>query len=314
MQRYLLQRLALVPVVAALVATAVFVLVRFLPGDVMTVLASEAPQYGDSSSLRSELGLDKPLLEQYGDFMGGIVQGDFGNSLFFKRPVREDIVQAVPVTVELTILAVLLSVVIAVPLGVLTATRRGGPIDVVMRILSVLFHAVPTFWLGTLALTFLAIIFAWTPPLQYTPIWKDPIENLQQFAIPTVVLAIGTLGLKMRLVRSQMLEVLNQDYIRTAHAKGLSGSSVMRTHALRNAMVPVVAIIGNQAGALLGGAAILETMFNLPGLGRVLIAAVDHRDYPEIQSTALVIALFLVAVNLITDVVYAWLDPRIRFA
>jgi peptide/nickel transport system permease protein len=314
MSRYIVQRVALVPMVAFLVASLVFVLARALPGDIVTVLAAEAPQYGDATELRSELGLDKPVEAQYFDFLKGAIQGDFGNSLFFREPVSNQLKQALPVTIELTVLAVLASVLIAVPLGVASATHRSGPIDHAIRGLGTIFHTLPSFWIGTLVLTFLAIWFSWTPPARYTPIWVNPVTNLQQFIIPTIVLAMGTMGLKMRLVRSQMLEVLSQDYIRTAQAKGLPNGLVIRRHALQNAMVPVVSIIGNQTGALLGGAAIIESIFNLPGLGRVLILAVDNRDYPTIQATVLVTAMLLVFVNLMTDLLYAWLNPRIRYS
>ncbi len=295
-------------------ASVVFFLVRLLPGDVVTVLSAEAPQYGGANELRAELGLDQPILKQYAEFIGNAAQGDFGNSLFFKRPVSDELKRAIPITVELTTLGVLFSVLISVPLGVVTATHRNSGLDRVSRVISVVFHAMPTFWLGTLAITFLALWLKWTPPLRYTPFWQSPITNLAQFVLPALVLAIHALGLQMRLVRSQMLEVLSQDYIRTANAKGLGHGLVVRRHALRNALVPVVAIVGNQAGALLGGAVITETIFNLPGLGRVLIESVTNRDYPTIEATVLVIAIFLVTANLLTDLVYAWLDPRIRYA
>lgn len=314
MSRYIVQRIILVPVVAFLVASLVFLLVRALPGDIVNVLAAEAPQYGESNELRTELGLDKPLEEQYFAFLGGAIRGDFGNSLFFREPVSNQLKQALPVTVQLTVMAVLLSVLVAIPFGVAGAVHRSGPIDYFVRGFATLMHTLPNFWIGTLTLTFLAIWFTWTPPARYTPIWVDPISNLQQFLIPTLVLGIGTMGLKMRLVRAQMLEVMSQDYIRTAKAKGLTNSKIISRHALRNAMVPVVSIIGNQTGALLGGAAIIETIFNLPGLGRVLIQAVDNRDYPTIQATVLVTAMLLVIVNLIADLIYAWLNPRIRYS
>lgn len=302
------------PLVALLVASVVFFMVRLLPGDVVTVLSAEAPQYGGAEQLRAELGLDQPIMQQYAEFIGDAARFDFGNSLFFKRPVSDELKRAIPITLELTALGVLFSVVLSVPLGVVAATRRNSGLDRTSRVVSVVFHAMPTFWLGTLAITFLALWFKWTPPLRYTPLWQSPGTNLAQFVLPATVLAIHALGLQMRLVRSQMLDVLSQDYIRTANAKGLGRGLIVRRHALRNALVPVVAIVGNQAGALLGGAVITETIFNLPGLGRVLIESVNNRDYPTIEATVLVIAIFLVTVNLVTDLVYAWLDPRIRYA
>ena len=314
MQRYVLQRLAFVPVVALLVATVVFLLVRLLPGDIITVLTREAPQYGDATSLRRELGLDKPLAEQYLHFLAGLPRADFGESLYFKHPVSQEVRRALPVTLELALLAVLVSTVIALPLGVLAAAGRNGPLDYAVRVLSVVCTSVPTFWLGTLVLTGLALWARWVPPLQYTPIWEDPRANLQQFLIPGLVLGVVATGTTLRMVRSQMLDVLGQDYIRTARAKGLGQARVLRRHALRNALVPVVSLLGNQLGVLLGGAAVTETIFNLPGLGRMLITAVDTRDYPSIQAAVLVIALLLVTLNLLVDLVYAWLDPRIRYA
>jgi peptide/nickel transport system permease protein len=313
-QRYVIQRLAFVPIVALLVATLVFLLVRLLPGDIVDVLVREAPQYGDASALRRELGLDKPFLEQYLAFLAGLPRADLGDSLYFKRPVIEDVRRAVPVTLELALLAVLVSSAISIPLGVLAAAGRNGPLDYVVRVVSVVFTSVPTFWLGTLVLTGLALWARWVPPLRYTPIWEDPRANLQQFLIPALVLGVAATGVKLRMVRSQMLDVLGQDYIRTARAKGLGEVGTLRHHALRNALVPVVALIGNQMGVLLGGAAVTETIFNLPGLGRMLITAVDTRDYPSVQAAVLVIALLLVTLNLIVDLAYAWLDPRIRYA
>lgn len=314
MQRYVIQRLAFVPIVALLVATLVFLLVRLLPGDIVDVLTREAPQYGDASALRHELGLDKPLIEQYLSFLTGVLQADFGTSLYFRHPVIVDVRRAVPVTLELALLAVLVSSAISIPLGVIAASGRNGPVDYVVRVISVVFTSIPTFWLGTLVLTGLALWARWVPPLRYVPIWEDPVANLQQFLIPALVLGVAATGVKLRMVRSQMLEVLGQDYIRTARAKGLGTMSTLRRHALRNALVPVVSLIGNQMGVLLGGAAVTETIFNLPGLGRMLITAVDTRDYPSVQAAVLVIALLLVTLNLVVDLAYAWLDPRIRYA
>ncbi len=314
MQRYVIQRLAFVPIVALLVATLVFLLVRLLPGDIVDVLTREAPQYGDASALRHELGLDKPFIEQYLSFLTGVLQADFGTSLYFRHPVIDDVRRAVPVTLELALLAVLVSSAISIPLGVIAASGRNGPVDYVVRIISVVFTSIPTFWLGTLVLTGLALWARWVPPLRYVPIWEDPAANLQQFLIPALVLGVAATGVKLRMVRSQMLDVLGQDYIRTARAKGLGTMSTLRRHALRNALVPVVSLIGNQMGVLLGGAAVTETIFNLPGLGRMLITAVDTRDYPSVQAAVLVIALLLVTLNLVVDLAYAWLDPRIRYA
>jgi peptide/nickel transport system permease protein len=314
MRAYVVRRLALVPLVALLVASATFFLVRMLPGDVVASLTAEAPQYGKADDLRAELGLNEPLAQQYVHFLANAARGDFGESLYFEKPVSSDLEQALPVTVELTILVVLIAIVFAVPLGVIASTRRNGPFDTTARAVAIFFQSIPSFWLGTLVLTFLSLWFAWTPPLKYTPIWENPWANLQQFIVPATVLGVGSVGLKLRLVRSQMLDVLSNDYIRTARAKGVGEVGVVTGHALRNAMVPVVAIIGNQTGALLGGATIVESIFNLPGLGRMLVTSVDHRDYPAIQAVALVTALLLVVINLITDLVYAWLDPRIRYA
>jgi peptide/nickel transport system permease protein len=228
--------------------------------------------------------------------------------------VIDDVRRAVPVTLELALLAVLVSSAISIPLGVIAASGRNGPVDYVVRVISVVFTSIPTFWLGTLVLTGLALWARWVPPLRYVPIWEDPAANLQQFLIPALVLGVAATGVKLRMVRSQMLDVLGQDYIRTARAKGLGTMSTLRRHALRNALVPVVSLIGNQMGVLLGGAAVTETIFNLPGLGRMLITAVDTRDYPSVQAAVLVIALLLVTLNLVVDLAYAWLDPRIRYA
>ena len=312
MNAYLAQRLAMVPIVVFMVATLVFVLVRTLPGDIVDVLTAEAPRYGAGDELRAKLGLDKPMLEQYVEFLKDSAQGNFGTSLYFEKPVSEQINQALPVTVELATLAILISLLASVPLGVLGAVKPDSKVDYAARLFSVLFHGVPIFWIATLVLTFLAIWFKWIPPLGYRPIWVDPLGNIQQFIIPAVLVALGSMGLKMRVVRAQMLDVLSQDYIRTARAKGLASRAVIWRHGVRNALIPVVAIVGNQMGALLGGTAIIETVFNLPGLGRMLITAVDNRDYPSITGAVLVTSCLLVVVNLVTDLIYAWLNPRIK--
>lgn len=314
MGSYILRRLALMPLTILGVTTAVFLLVRLLPGDIVTVIAAEAPQYGGADKLRAELGFDRSLPEQYLDFVTGAARGDFGDSLYFRRPVSEDLARAIPVTFELAVLAVIVSTLFALPLGVFTAVKRNHPFDHVVRGVSVVFSSIPTFWLGTLLLTALGVWFAWTPPLRYVPPWEDPSSNLAHFAFPTIVLAVTTVGLNLRLVRSQMVDVLGQDYIRTARAKGLPPRAVIGRHGLRNALIPVVAIVANQLGVLLGGAAITETIFNLPGLGRLLIEGVSTRDYPTVQAVVLVIALSLVFMNLVVDLLYAWLDPRIRYA
>jgi peptide/nickel transport system permease protein len=314
MRRYIIQRLTFMPAIALIVATAVFLLVRLLPGDIVIVLTREAPQYGDAAKLRQELGLSAPLPVQYLSFLGGIVRGDLGTSLYFRRPVLDDVTQAVPVTLELAVLAVAVSSVIALPLGVLAATRRNGLLDYLMRIVSVVFISMPTFWLGTIVLTGLALWVHWVPPVRYVPLWRNPLTNLQQFLIPALVLAAASTALELRMMRSQMLDVIGQDYVRTARAKGLTETRVLRTHAARTALVPVLSLIGNHLGALLGGAIVTETIFNLPGLGRMLVTAVDARDYPEVQAAVLVTAFLLVALNLVIDLAYAWLDPRIRYA
>jgi peptide/nickel transport system permease protein len=236
-----------------------------------------------------------------------------GDSIFTNEPIPVALKKAIPVTVELAALAMVLGLVIAVPIGVLSATRQDRPSDYVGRVVAVSGLSLPDFWLGTLVITFAAIWFRWIPPIGYASLWEDPLKNLQQFLLPAAVLGFRLSAATMRMTRSTVLEVLKEDYVRTAWAKGLGGRIVVYKHALKNALIPVVTIVGGQLGVLLAGTVVVESIFALPGMGRLTVEAILYRDYPIVQTNVMLVAATLVTLNLVVDLTYAWLDPRIRY-
>ena len=275
----------------------IFVLMRLLPGDVVDQL----------------MGLDAPLPLQYLKWLGDLVRLELGVSLRSSLPVREMLVQRVPVTIELAVLAVLLSMVIAVPLGIVSALFRNRAIDFTARLFGLLGLSMPVFWLATLLILGGASFLHWLPPVIYAPFWQAPLQNLKQMAFPTLALALSLVAVVMRMTRSSMLEVLEQDYIQTARAKGAAEPTVVLRHALKNALIPVVTVVGVQFGYLLGGSVVVEQIFGLPGLGFMLLNAIYQRDYPVVQGAVVFVALFFILVNLVVDLVYGVLDPRIRY-
>src|SRR5437867_3835115 len=236
-----------------------------------------------------------------------------GDSLFTGEPITTSLKKAIPVTLELAALAMILGIVIAVPIGVLSATRQDTPSDYVGRVVAVSGLSLPDFWLGTLVITFAAIWFHWIPPIGYVSLWDAPWRNLQQFLLPAAVLGYRLAAATMRMTRSTVLEVLREDYGRTAWAKGLEGRIVVYKHALKNALIPVVTIIGGQLGTLLAGTFVIEQIFALPGMGRLTVEAILYRDYPVVQTNVMLVAATLVTLNLLVDLTYAWLDRRIRY-
>ena len=315
MYKYVLRRVLLAVPVLLLSSLIVFGLIRVMPGDALTVLMAESGNIGEQElqRVRKDLRLDLPYHEQYLAWLWQMVSLSPGDSLFTGEPIAVSLRKAIPVTFELTGLAMILGLAIAVPIGVLSATHQDAPSDYAGRMVAVSGLSVPDFWLGTLVITFAAIWFRWIPPIGYTTVWESPARNLQQFLLPAAVLGFRLSAATMRMTRSTVLEVLREDYVRTAWAKGLGGRIVVYKHALKNALIPVVTVVGGQLGVLLAGAVVVETIFALPGMGRLTVEAILYRDYPVVQTNVMLVAGTLVSLNLLVDLTYAWLDPRIRY-
>jgi len=316
MQAYLVRRLlALLPtlVIASLI---VFISIRLIPGDVIDLMLSNNDIAADAMNreqLVAALGLDKPMWQQYLLWARAIVlHGDFGESLWQGVPVRELIAERLPVTLELGVLALLVSLAMALPIGIYSAIRQDTGLDLAARSFSILLLAVPSFWIGTMVVVFPSIWWGWSPPMDYLEFWEDPKHNLQQMLVPAVVLGTSLSAITMRMTRTMMLEVLRQDYIRTAQAKGLGERVIVLRHALRNALIPVVTLVGLQAPLLLGGAVIIEQIFVIPGIGLLLLEAVGQRDYPIITGVFLIVGVAVLFINLLVDLSYGLLDPRVR--
>lgn len=312
---YVIRRLLLAIPVLLLASVIVFCLMRVMPGDALTALMAESGNVGERElqKLRRDLGLDRPYYAQYGLWMWQMLTFNPGDSIFTNEPIPTALKKAVPVTIELALLAMGFGLLIAIPIGVLSATRQDKAIDYAGRLVAISGLSLPDFWLGTIVITFAAIWFAWIPPLGYTRLWDEPWRNLQQFLLPAAVLGFRLSAATMRMTRSTLLEVLREDYVRTARAKGLVERIIVYKHALKNAFIPVVTIVGGQLGALLAGTVIVETIFALPGMGRLTVEAILFRDYPVVQTNVMLVAVTLVTLNLLVDLTYAWLDPRIRY-
>lgn len=315
MSRYLARRLALLVPTLIGVSIVVFVLVRLLPGDATTLMLQDArTSAADEAALRSELGLDRPIYIQYLSWAGTLLTGDFGHSFKTRNPVSEELAGKIPVTAELGVLALLVAACIAIPVGVISAVRQDTWSDYLARSSAIALLAIPGFWLGTLVITLPSVWWQWTPPLRYTRLFDDPPRNLAHVIIPALILGLGLSGGLMRLIRAQMLEVLRQDFVRTATAKGLGEQAVVMRHALKNAFIPALTALGLQVSLLVSGTVVLESIFVLPGMGRYLLEAVQARDYPAVQALNLLFATVIVLTNLLVDLLYGWLDPRVRYA
>lgn len=313
MSKYVLRRL-LVAIPSLVIASFfVFALPRLIPGDVVQLMLDERAYGKDLEDLRAKLGLDRAIYVQYFEWVGRVLTGDLGESLWTKRPVLEELVRRVPITLELGLLALLFAVVIALPIGVLAAIRQDSVADYVFRSLAIIGLSVPGFWKATLVVLLPAIWWGWSPPIHYVEFSKAPWQHLIQFSIPAFILGIASAAAIMRFTRAQLLEVLRQDYVRTAWSKGLAEPRVVLKHGLRNALIPVVTVLGIQIAQILSGTVVFESIFGLPGMGRFLFDAISERDYPVIQGINLVVVATVVVVNLAVDVAYAWLDPRIRY-
>jgi peptide/nickel transport system permease protein len=315
MATYILQRILQMIPVMLLASVISFSIIFLLPGDPALLilgdqLASNREVY---EAKRHELGLDRPVPIQYLDWLGKTVRGDLGLSTRDRQPVTQGIMERVPVTLELTILGMLLALIIALPTGIISALRPGSKADIFGSLAAFGGIAVPHFWLGILLIYTFAVLLRVLPPSGYVPFAEDPVQNLTRMIMPSVTLGLGLAAVLMRQVRSSLLEVLHQDYMTTARAKGLGGRAVVLRHALKNGLIPVVTVIGLQIGILFGGAVISESIFSIPGIGRWAVDSITTRDFPVVQAVSLVMAVGVLLANLIADVAYAYIDPRIRY-
>ena len=315
MGAYILRRLlALVPTLI-IVSIIVFVTIRLIPGDVIDMMLSQNDIGADKRSrdqLIAALGMDRPMPEQYLRWVWALLQGDLGNSLWHSTPVLQEVLNRLPITFELGLMALIIGLLIALPIGVYSAMRQDTKSDLLFRSFSILLLAVPSFWLGTMVMVFPSIWWGWSPEVNYVKFSDDPLQNMKQMLVPALVLGTSLSAITMRMTRTMMLEVLRQDYIRTAWAKGLRERVVVVRHAVRNALIPVVTLIGLQAPLLIGGAVIIEQIFVLPGMGLMMLDAVSQRDYPVISGVFLVVGVAVMLINLVVDLSYGLLDPRVR--
>ena len=318
MKAYIIRRLLLILPTLFILTILVFLSVRFIPGDVIDTIQGRmiwtAPGAIDREALLHKLGLDVPVYVQYGRWIGEIVlHGSLGESLLTGYAVREAILERLPVTLELGFMAILIGLVIALPVGIYSAIRQDSAADFLGRSVAIIGLATPNFWLGIMVMIYPAIWWGWSPPLELVSFTEDPLGNLWGFLIPSLILGTASAAATMRMTRTMMLEVLRQDYIRTAWSKGLRERAVVIRHAVKNALIPVVSLIGLQLPILVGGAVIMENIFNLPGLGRLLLNALNDRDYPIVSGINLFFATGVVVINLLIDVLYAVVDPRVRY-
>jgi peptide/nickel transport system permease protein len=314
MKQYVLRRVALAVPTLILVSVIVFAIMRLMPGDVVIRMVEGHAYAPTIEALRKDLGLDRPAYLQYLDWVGGILlRGDFGNSYWTRQPIWDEFIQRFPVTLELAFLTILSSVVIGILVGIVSAVRQDSISDYVGRVLAILALSVPYFGLAVLVVVLPSIWFKWTPVYTYVPFTIDPAENLKIMLVPALVFGVTRAGPIMRIMRSALLEVLRQDYIRTAWSKGLPERAIVLRHALKNALIPVVSLVGLQTPLYIGGSVIIEAIFRLPGVGLFFFEALTRLDYPVVQSVNLIVATMVVGLNLVIDLSYAFLDPRIRY-
>jgi peptide/nickel transport system permease protein len=315
MAQYLLRRLLLIIPVLFIVSVLVFGAVRIIPGDVCR-LVLQTPEVSEEQCkvVKESLGLDKPAVHQYLDWISGILQGDFGKSMISKRDVWGEITSRMRLTIELSVLSGFFAVIIAIPIGVYSALKQDKLADYLLRFITIGWLSMPSFWVATMLVTFPAKWWGYSPPVGYVHIWEDPMKNLEQLYQPAISLGLALSASLARLTRSSMLEVLRQDYVRTARAKGLRERVVLSRHALKNAMLPVVTLFGLQFGFILGGTVVLEQIYALPGLGTLLLQSVNLKDYTTVQGLVVIFAVLIVFINLVVDLSYGWFDPRVRYS
>jgi len=329
MRSYIMRRFGLIIPTLILVTIITFLMVRFVPGSILDLMIGDMPPeegltYEEmKAELEARLGLDVPVYTQYARWVGilpqkdggfhGMLQGDLGESLWTRRPIVDEILSRIPISLELGIIALTTAMLVAFPIGIYSAIRQDTIGDYISRSFAIMCIAVPGFWIGTLVFVLPSIWWNWTPPVEYIPIGKDFGKNIVQFIIPGIIMGTQMAGSTMRMTRTMMLEVLRQDYIKTAWAKGLKERAVIVRHALKNAMIPVITIVGGQVPVLIGGSAIMEQIFVLPGIGQYMVNAIGQRDYAIISGINLMMASVLLILILLVDLSYAWLDPRIRY-
>ncbi|MBI4200677.1 MAG: ABC transporter permease [Chloroflexi bacterium] len=318
MRKYILRRLLLFIPTLLGVSIAIFVLLRVIPGDIAVLILAGPGGQGaftprELEETRERLGLNRPIYVQYLAWTWDLVRGDLGTSIYLRKPIADQVKRQFPVTLQLTLLAIIVVSLVSIPIGIIAAVKQDSSVDYLLRGFAVLGLAAPNFFVGLLIILLLSIAFGWTPPLGFVHLWKDPLVSFQQLIFPALALGFALSGLLVRMTRAQLLEVLREDYVRTARSKGLAENTVVMRHAVRNALLPVVTIGGAQIGALFTGAVVTETIFNLPGVGRGLIQAMLNRDLPMIQIYIMYFTVVALLANLLVDLTYAWLDPRIRY-
>jgi peptide/nickel transport system permease protein len=316
MRRYIATRLLLMVPTLLGVAILIFILMRVVPGDIVELKYAGVGAYVSQETLDKEralLGLDKPLWQQFLGWMWGVVRLDFGTSMWTGRPITQEIAIRLQLSVQLALMATAVAVLPAIPLGTLAALKQDTWVDYAVRVFSIAGLAMPSFWLGILIILGLLIFFRWLPPMFYTPIWVNPVENLSQLIWPALAVGYRYSAVATRMTRSAVLEVLREDYVRTARAKGLWEKLVITRHAMKNAMLPVLTVIGLEFAFLIGGLVVTEQVFNLNGIGMLFVEAIARRDYTMTQSLILLTAFVFIFVNFFVDILYAWLDPRIRY-
>jgi peptide/nickel transport system permease protein len=312
--RYLAQKLLSLVAVQFGVSLVVFFLIRLIPGDVVDYLYGQYVSSQRIDEIRALFGLDRPLLVQYGEWLGRVLHGDFGRSLVSGRPIANDLAMRFPVTAELALLAAAWSIPVGVTLGVIAARRPYGKVDGLVSAIGLLGLATPNFWLATLLVLFLAVYLGWLPAVGYVAFAESPLGNLRSLVLPALALGTTMAAAVMRMTRAAMLDVLSQDYIRTARAKGLREPDTLARHALKNALIPVLTLIGTETGKLLGGSLIIEQIFAIPGIGQYAVNSIFSRDYPVLQAAVLLVASSYVIVNTLVDVSYAVIDPRVKYS
>lgn len=312
MTAYVLRRLVMLIPVILVVGIVVFALIHLTPGDPAAVILGDSADPETVENLREELGLNDPLPIQFINWYGGVLRLDFGESIFIGDPVTHAMLDRVQPTMLLTLYALFFQVLIGVPAGVISAVRHNSIVDRIVTVIAISGAAIPTFFLGILLILLFAVRLNWLPSGGYTPLMEDPVQHFKSMFMPAFALGFSSAGLLARLVRSSMLDVLREDYVRTAFAKGLNVRAVVVRHALRNALIPALTVIGTSVGALLGGAVVTETVFTIPGMGRLVVQSISRRDYPVIQGAVMAIAMTYVLVNLLVDVLYLYIDPRVR--
>lgn len=313
MLAYILRRLVMLIPVLLVVGIVVFGLMHITPGDPAAVMLGQNATPDQIAQLRATLGLDRPVAVQFFEWIGGVVRLDFGDSIFMGMPVIEAVQARIQPTLLLTFYALMIQIAIGVPVGVISAIRRGSLLDRALMVVSISGAAIPTFFLGIVLILIFAVNLRWLPAGGYVPLLEDPAAHFRAMVMPAFALGFSSAGLLARMVRSTMLDVMREDYIRTAYAKGVRERAVINRHALRNALIPALTIVGASVGALLGGAVVTETVFTIPGMGRLVVQSIGRRDFPVIQGSVMLIAAVYVLVNLAVDILYMYVDPRVRY-